>query len=239
MYIDIVLAAITVFLFFRGLTLLIKILPFSRGTKLYTRYIMPVVELVLWVGFIMWTVRLMYEAYNITALIVAATLTVLFIVPMWLLIRDFLNGVIMKVQRKIDKGNTIEIEGIKGVVIKAGHLSFDIRTKDGSIKTIPYNKVMSRIISKQGSNVNLDSRVISFRINSSHDIESAIAGLKVTLTNAPWVAASQEPIINDIRQEAGEYIVDVVVYILKHEHVRQIKDYVTGKSEQMSGYTIY
>jgi len=235
MYIDIVLAGIFVYLFFRGLTILVKILPFSRSTKLYTRYIMPVVELVLWVGFIMWTVRLMYEAYNTTALIVSGTLTILFIVPMWFLIRDFLNGVIMKVQRKIDLGNTIEIEGIKGVVIKAGHLSFDIRTKDGSIKTIPYNKVMSRIISKQGSNVNLDSQVISFRVDSSNDIDLVTAGLRATLTNAPWVAASQEPIINNVRKESGEYIVDVVVYILKQEHVQKIKDYVTSKTKILKG----
>jgi len=239
MYIDIVLAGIVVFLFFRGLTILIKILPFSRSTKLYIGYIMPVVELVLWVGFIMWTVRLMYEAYNTTALIVSGTLTILFIVPMWFLIRDFLNGVIMKVQRKIDLGNTIEIEGIKGVVTKAGHLSFDIRTKDGSIKTVPYNKVMSRIISKQGSNVNLDSQVISFRVDLSDNIDSAIARLKASLANAPWVAASQDPIIRDVRKDSGEYIVDVVVYILKQEHVQKIKDYVIGKPDQNLGYKVY
>ncbi len=239
MYIDIVLAGIVVFLFFRVLMILIRILPFSRSTKLYSGYIMPVVELVLWVGFMMWSIRLLYNAYNITALIVSGTLTILFIVPMWFLIRDFLNGVIMKVQRKIDLGNTIEIEGIKGVVTKAGHLSFDIRTKDGSIKTVPYNKVMSRIISKQGSNVNLDSQVISFRVDSSNDIDSAIAGLKATLTNAPWVAASQDPIIKDIKQEAGEYIVDTVVFILKPDHAQKIKEYVTGKSGQNLGYKIY
>lgn len=226
-------------MFFRVLTTLIRILPFSLSTKLYTGYIMPVFEFVLWLGFIIWSIGILYETHSTTVLIVSGTLVILFIVPMWFLIRDFLYGVIMKVQRKIDLGNTIEIDGMKGVVIKAGHLSFDIRTRDGSIKTIPYNKVMSRIISKQGSNVNLDSQLISFKVDSTRDIDSTVAGIKATLVNAPWVAASQEPIIKDIRLESGEYIVDAVVYILKHDHAQKIKDYVAGKSEHLLGYKIY
>ncbi len=235
MYLDILLAAVVVFLFFRGLTLAIKILPLSRSVKLYTGYIMPVIELVLWVGFIIWSVLLLYKAYNTAALIVAGTLTILFIVPMWFLIKDFLYGVILKVQRKIDLNTTIEIEGLTGIVIKTGHLSFDIRTKNGNIDTIPYNKILSKIITRHGGNINLDTQLISFRMDSAQDINVVIPGLKFTLINAPWVAASQDPIVKDIRQENGEYILDVVVYTMKQDHAKKIQEYVTNKMGILTG----
>lgn len=50
--------------------------------------------------------------------------------------------------------------------------------------------------------------------------------MKVTLINAPWVATSQEPIINSIGGEPGNYVVEVIVYIIKKEHADKIVEYV-------------
>lgn len=226
MYITIVFFGIGVLLLFRILSFLNRVLPFSKEVKHYTGYMLPVVELVSWLGFVIWCMRMIYEAHAYTTLIIFGILTLILIVPAWFLVRDFLYGMFLKIQRKIEINNRIEIGGIKGVVVKIDHFTFDIKTKNGNIDTIPYNKIRSKIISKNGENIHLEKQLISFTISSKQDINKLIPELKATLTNAPWVAASQEPIINEIRHETGKYVVDVFVYLIKNEHVENIREYV-------------
>ncbi len=226
MQISIILVAVGVFLLFRALVFLNKTLPLSKGFKVYTGYMLPAAELIAWLVFIFWAIRHLYEAFNTTALIGIGILTLLLIVPLWFLIRDFIYGLILKLQRKIDLECMIEVEDIKGIVIKAGHFSFDIRTKDGNINTIPYSKIMSKIITTYGTNINLTPQLISFRVHESHDINSIIPALKSTLINAPWVAASKNPVVKELRQVNEHFIADVFVYLIKNEHADEVKSYV-------------
>jgi hypothetical protein len=228
MYITIVSVGLGIFLLFRVLVFLNKVMPFPKRFKQLSASILPAAELIVWFGFVVWFIRLFYKAYDYTALIVIGVVAVLLMVPIWFLIKDFIFGLILKLQRKLLVDTMIEIEEIKGVVLEAGHLSFDIRTPDGKIDTIPYNKVISKVISKQGTNINLDNKLISFRFKAGEDKNIMLSRLKSSLVNAPWVAASQEPIIKEVQLLNGEYQVDVVVYFLKKEHADRIKDYVVS-----------
>ena len=57
-------------------------------------------------------------------------------------------------------------------------------------------------------------------------INEIVEGLKITILNAPWVAVSQEPIIKEIKQEAGNFAVEVFVYLIKKEHSEKLQEYV-------------
>lgn len=213
-------------MFFRILSYLKKILPFSKNVKHFTGFILPVVELISWLGFVLWCLHLIYEAEAYSTLIVFGIIIVLFFAPAWFFVRDFLHGLQLKVQRKIEIDSKIEIGDLKGVVLKADYFTFDIKTEDGNIHTVPYNKIRSEIISKNASNIHLQKHSISFKIQSNQDMGLIIQNLKLTLINAPWVPASNEPTINLVAAETGNYLVEIIVYILKKEHGEMIKKYV-------------
>jgi hypothetical protein len=226
MYITILLAALGIFLLFRVLTFLNKSLPLSKRIKLYLGYLLPVAEFVFWLGFFIWAVRSLYAAYDVVALIIIITLLALLAAPAWFLLRDFIYGIIIKFQQKIETDSAIEIEDIKGIVIRTGLLGFDIKTSDGNINNIPYNKIIGKIITRHGSNIHLDSHLIHLCIKSSVNIKEFMPKLKTTLLNAPWVASSQEPIIKNIEQQNESYLIDVVVYTIDETHVERIRDYI-------------
>ncbi len=226
MYFEIVLVGIGVLLFFRLLSHLKKILPFSKKVKHFTGFTLPVIELISWLGFVLWCLNLIYEAEAYSTLIVFGVLIVFLFATAWFFIRDFLHGLQLKIQRKIEIDSKIEIGNLKGIVLKADYFTFDIKTEDGNIHTIPYNKISSEIISKNASNIHLQKQTISFQIQSKQDINQIISGLKLALINAPWAAASQEPIIKLINSETGIHLLDAVVYILEKEHAGKIEDYV-------------
>lgn len=229
MYIKILIYAFIVFLFFRAFNFLYRKLPFSLNLKHYIGYLLPVAELIAWVGFVIWCVTALYSRSSYNALILLGILFVLLVVPLWFLLRDFLFGIVLKIQRKIDVGGRIQIEHWQGIVVKAGHFSFDIKTPSGNVDTIPYNKVRSKIISTSGSNVNLQKHLISFDLRDTHQLAVSVDDLKTLLINAPWVAESQAPIIHKVSTENGITTVDFFIYTLSDQYVEKIKNYVINR----------
>jgi hypothetical protein len=227
MYLTILILATGIFILFRFLSFLNKKIPFSNEFKHYSGFILPVVELASWLGFVIWSMRMVYEQQAYTTLIIFGILVLLFIVPAWFLIRDFLYGMLLKIQRKIELGVRIEIGDLKGLVTKTDHFTFDIKSKNGNVDTIPYNKIRSKVISKSSENINLEKQLFRFSFASEQESSALINQLKITLLNAPWVAVSQEPIIKEIKQDAGRFEVDVFVYLIKTEHAEKLQEYVT------------
>lgn len=226
MYLEIILTGLGFLVFFRILSYLKKILPFSKKVKHFTGFILPVVELFSWLGFLLWCLNLIYKSNAYSALIAFVILIVLFFAPAWFFVRDFLHGLQLKIQRKIEPASNIEIGNLKGTILKADYFTLDIETEDGNIHTIPYNKIRTEIISKNASNINLQKYSLSFLIQSKQDLPQIITGLKLTLVNAPWVVASAEPLINLKNNETGNYLLEAVVHVLKKEHTGKIEEYV-------------
>ncbi|MBW6492572.1 MAG: mechanosensitive ion channel family protein [Lentimicrobium sp.] len=226
MYITILLAALGIFLMFRMFAFLHKSLIVPKRIKIYLGYLLPVIEFFVWMGFLIWAVRFLYTAYDFVSLIIISVLVALMAAPAWFLFRDFIYGLIIRFQQKIEIGSAIEIENIKGIVIRTGLLGFDVKTNEVNIDNIPYNKIIGKIITRHGTNINLDSHLIKLCIKSSVDINELIPKLKTTLINAPWVVSSHEPIIKKVEKQAESFLIDVVVYTIDETHVQKIRDYV-------------
>jgi hypothetical protein len=226
MYFNILSFAITILLFFRILSYLKKILPFSKTIKHYSGFILPVIELVSWLGFLIWCLHKIYQAEAYPTLVVLGIIIVLLLAPTWFLVRDFLFGLVLKIQRKIEIDSKIEIGELKGTIVKTDYFTFDIKTENEDIKTIPYNKIRAEIISKNVANNNLERQTLSFQIKSKQSITQILSELKITLINAPWVTGTQEPTINLVNSETDNYLIEAVVFILKKEHATKIEAYV-------------
>lgn len=226
MYLIIIIVSLVVFVLFRLLYLLLRILPLSSTWKHYVGYLLPVVELTNWLGFIIWAIHYVYNNQDYTILIILGVLSLLLILPVGFLLRDFLFGVILKLQRKIEVDHEVYIEGIQGKVIKAGYFTFDIITLEGNIDTIPYNKIRSKVISRPGENRNLFKNKITFKFPSNGNIQSKRSILQKLLLNSPHVASSQPPIIGHMNWQNGEIEIEVFVYTLQAEYIEMIKEYV-------------
>lgn len=226
MLVRIVIIAFCILFLFRLLNYISKILPYPKNIRHHVGYILPVIELISWIAFMLWYFRYIFDAHNYTGLIIFGVVSALLIISIFFLLKDFLFGVFLKMQRKIDEGSIIELESIKGVIIKSGHFSIDVKTKQGDIKTIPYNKFRTKILSKPGGNTNLFKQSIVINFPDNINVTTIIPELKKALLNAPWVAPSEQPTTNEIQKVKDGYSIEVVVYTLKDEHTEKIKEYI-------------
>lgn len=228
MYIRIVLLAIALLIFYRIISFLKKRLPVSAETRHYLTVVLPIAELLTWFGFAVWCIRMMYESEAYAMLITISVILILMIVPSWFLIRDLILGILLVIQRKMELNTRIEIGDISGKVVKVGYFTFEIKSKDGNIETIPYSKIQSQVITKSSENINLEKQLVSFTIPATKTMDEAVEQLKSILLNSPWVAASQQPIIKNIRHENDMHIIDVFIYFLKKDYAEKIRDYVAN-----------
>ncbi|GEM_PF-1544248 len=226
MYIRILILGSAILVIFRALTYLNKLLPLSKKIKHYTSYLLPVIEMVSWIGFAIWCLHYVFdaEAYNI--LIVLGITILLILTPTWFLARDFFYGMVLKFQRKIEIDTKVQIADLKGTISRTDYFTFDIKTESGNLKTIPYNKLRSEIIVKNTVNSNLMKEKLTFNLASATRSNYTVEHLKKTLINAPWVASSHEPVIKIINKDKENFIIEVIIWVLKNEHVKKTEEWV-------------
>jgi len=226
MYIKIITLGIALLILYRIVSFLNKRLPISGETRHYLTVILPIAELLTWLGFAVWCIRIMYESEAYAMLITISIIIILMIIPSWFLIRDLIYGILLVIQRKIELNTRIEIGEISGKVVKVGYFTFEIKSKDGNIETIPYSKIQSQVITNSSENINLEKQLVSFTIPSTKNMDETVDRLKLILLNSPWVAASQQPIIKNARHENDSHIIEVFIYSLKKDYIEKIRDYV-------------
>jgi hypothetical protein len=222
----IVLFGIVLFIIFRFLYFIHKTFRYGRRLEYQISYILPIIELFSWIGFFLWCINRIYEANRYNELIGVGVFFIILAIPSYFLLRDFIFGVYLKVQRKIAKGDFIEFDDIEGEILKAGNFNLDIRDKQGDIITIPYSKIGFKVIAKHGNNPHLKKQILTFVFPGQVKINKLVPELKKNLVNTPWVAISQAPFIERIKHEEGKHIVEIVVFTLKNEYAENIKEMV-------------
>ena len=219
--------AILIFTLFRILNFILGRAKTILKLKYHINDVVSVIELATWILFVLWMVKVIYDSKNYFALISMSTIFLLMVVPLFILIRDYVTGIFLKLQNKIIEGKYIKIEEIEGLVKKAGHLRIDIEDNHGNISSVSYFKVGSKIISQQGTNQNLEKVTIELQFPKTEKINEFLDQLKKEIMNTPWVAVSQFPIIEKASQTDNKLIVEVGVFMLDRSFAEEIKSVIS------------
>ena len=113
-------AGIVLFTGFWILKILIRRLPIKRVYKIRLNRILPIMEGLAILGFLLWGVQLLVknEFWNSIGLLVISLIVLLMI--SWFLARDFLAGIILKSDGSLNLNDWIKIKDLKGKVISLG-----------------------------------------------------------------------------------------------------------------------
>lgn len=206
-----------------------RLAPLKRKVRVYGSNLLPVAELLSWMAWLIWSVSKLYAAYKVSALLTIGVILIILVIPMWFLLRDFLYGIVLKLQGRVDKGTSIESGNLRGMVLKAGHLNFTMRTREGNIADIPYSRVMLKVIQRQGTNINLQLRSLILDIPGFSEEEELTESLSKILVNAPWVAASTLPVVRSVIKHEDFMRAEIGVQVLAKSHLNKIKDYVLNE----------
>jgi small-conductance mechanosensitive channel len=106
------------------------------------------------------------------------------------------------------KGDTIEIEGIRGNIARVGHLFTEVHTVDGKVHYIP-NVIFLRKASSSYTRDSLMKVMVSIKISGDADISSAEEIIKKIVEDNKDITSPPEPevVVSDFREEYTEFAV--------------------------------
>ena len=226
MIVKIFIVALMIFVAFRLVFFVKNRVDISVQVKRHLAYMLPIAELFIWVGFIIWAARLIYLSQNYFTLIAVSVVILIMSIPLYVILRDFVVGNILKIQNKVSEGVFVEIEEIKGRIKRAGYLRLELEDDRGNINSIPYNNIRSKIISQNSINQNLAKVVLRFSFPENTKVNYITPILKRQILNTSWAAVSQAPIIEKTKIENGKLIIEVGAYTLDRSYGENIQNSV-------------
>ncbi len=215
--------AVLVFACFRFINFISERIKVPSIQKTKFLHIIPVFELLMWMAYLLWIVKAIYDSRNYFALISIGVVFALVAFPLFMLIRDYITGIILKLQNRIVEGSYIELEETKGIVKKAGHLRMDIEDNHGNICSITYHLVYGKRISKTSTNQYLEKVTLEFEFPETTKVNHLTSLLKRAVMNSSWVAVSQPPIIENTKTMNGKLLVEVGAYVLDKAYAENVK----------------
>jgi hypothetical protein len=166
---------------------------------------------------------LVYYKLNLTGLVTFGLIALIFVIPSFYLIRDFIYGLILKFQDKIRIGKYIAFDETKGTIFKAGYFRIELSDEQQNIISIPYSTLYAKKITNRQGNLYLKKVSIQFNLYSKIGINERIPQLLLNILNTPWVSVTQDSVIEHIVNDGDLYKISVGVYLLDEKFAQNLK----------------
>ena len=196
--------------------LYLKVVVSPRYRQLFLRWY-PVVEIVLWVGFVYWSLAQFFGDRSYYPYL-TVSLTVLLVALMgWYFLRDFFAGFILRSENSLETGRQIKVGTTEGVILKTGYRSLLIITRSGEQIRIPYSVIARGAVVQPAAGTKLHNPVISLDVSSRQPPDRLQHMLMNRLLQMPWVLPAVQPELTLSLIEAGRYRVDISLRVLNEE----------------------
>jgi len=221
----VILWAIVILLFFKVAKKYIPLVFEKKLNRKTFRLYFSISEVFIWtLYFVIVANTLINKAFfeGIAFLIFFLFVSILILI---LFFKDYLSGLILKMEMNLSEQDYIYSKDFEGWIIKFSARNLVIENKDSEIIIVPYYKLLKDVIKVKKSDAN-KYQSYSFVFEVAEDKISDFQSFKVELTNflinLPWVKANSLP---DITKEAGlENKVKVNVYPVMIKFVHKIEN---------------
>jgi len=186
---------------------------FSKISKSRNRQWYQVGELAIWMLYGAWGLRIVLGDslyYELTILLI---LLVIFIWISWFVVRDFIAGLVLKLNNSFQHGQYFKLGEIEGTIIFADHLQLNLQQENGVVVKIPYNKISGAIYARGDH----EDQSMKYRFEVEADINAAEEDLRNRIRSAIFqttgTRTNTEPriILKGIENKKQRYEVQVAV----------------------------
>lgn len=216
------------------LKLLIRRLPIKRSYKVKVDRFLPMMEGLVWLGFLIWGVQLLVKDsfWNSIGLLSVGLIVLLMI--SWFLARDFLAGIILKSEGSLNLNDWIKINEVKGKVISMDYRSMILETEVGETVNIPYTKISNEISIKPNPSEKIKSHAFKLSMSKDRDYREIEKQLRSTILNAPWSSVKKKPQIKLLEETDAQLHLEVIIYSMRLAYFQKIKNYLKTHMPQIS-----
>lgn len=191
-----ILMALSIMVLLRGSWYFFNLATRKKVAHQYLIKIFPWIEVFMWVTFAFWTISYTMADNRSYYLVMSALAVVLIAVLGWFVIKDFIAGAVLRSDLMLEKGMQIKTDLLMGTIVSLGYLSMELKTDNGDVLVVPYNKLSNKSVSKITEKSHGKSNTIRVLIPEHHSIQNIEKLIRKKMLEMPWIMAA-----NDIKIE--------------------------------------
>jgi small-conductance mechanosensitive channel len=195
----------------------------GKGTyRSFFQRAFPIAESLIWVLFTIWALGLIFVDLLSQRLALLTLLTVSVFWLSWFAAKDFIAGLILRLQDHYEIGQRIHLDNIEGSILRVGFLGMDIERTNGRVTRIPYGKLTGTIHSRRPPET---SSRYQFRVQLPKEasLEETVSRIRESALISPWSSPDREPQIRRISETDSAYIFEVGVSAIAPDYFEAIE----------------
>lgn len=197
----------------------------NKKLKTFTLRLFPVIELFVWLSFIIWSSSVIFGNFTAYPVIMTVVIIIIIATLAWYLFRDFVSGFILRLENGFEPGQVIKTSLAQGTIKKVGYRSIEIITSNGESVKIPYTLLMNRSVIKPQDNSKWVENVLNIEFTTALDVGKVKNMLKLRLMEMPWIVSEESlklqiKAVNSASEETlRQYYVTIYFYSITPEFV--------------------
>ena len=222
-----ILLGVSIFLLFRLLKRLIyHWIPNYQHRQLKFERLLPVIEGIVWFTWVIWGIQRIFNNKLVSAEIIGYLILALIIILSWFAIRDFIAGIILKLEGAFNIGERIKVKEVEGRVKELGYFGVKLENFQGEVITMPYSSVsgVKRTLSK--SNDKVKNHTFSIELAKKYSVTKTSEQVKNVILNTPWTSITQKPHVKLVNENTETYTFEIIVYSLHQRYFQKLQTHL-------------
>ncbi len=191
--------------------------------------IVPLIEFITWIIAIFWIINYLFEEKSYYQVIILSLVIILGISLGWFFLKDFVAGVIFRVQNNYTQGETIQVGNITGKIDALHVTHICIYTEEGKTIKVPYSKLNNEIISEQMEISSTEENKFLLKTNKKNSAKETGDTIHNILLNTPWRIKDKLPLIKYISEDNDTYTFEIQVQTRNSKHLGYLSKALSSK----------
>ena len=216
-YLEVLAIALALFIILRFVANYFPVLASRKNIRTIFFKLFPVVEMLAWLAYVFWALDQIFIEIEAYQMLIESFILVVVLIFGWYFLRDFVSGIILKIENAFEAGQHINTPVASGTIRKLGYRSMEIVTSEGEFIKIPFSRLTGENIVRPADTGNWAERVIKLKIVSEFHLEKIQSMLKNRILEMPWIVSESNIRVIIACAEEKNYVAEIHFYTISPE----------------------
>ena len=204
---------------------------FSKKYRIISelKRLIPVISPVVWVIVGFWSVKFLFQDEIYYNLVMSSTIVIISALLGWFFIKDFIAGIVFRLQNKFTKGDYIQFGELSGHLESMLLTHIVIQSKDNKLLKIPYSRISSEIISEKMETKSFEESKFIIETSKTETVKNTTLAIRKMLLASPWLIINYDPEVKFISESELSFQFEICVQARNSTHINYVKEALNKK----------
>lgn len=196
----------------------------ARKSQAVIQRTLPAAEALIWLLFSIWSVGKIIQDTFYSSLIIMAISGIVILWVGWFAARDWIAGIILRMQDRYQPGQLLQVEDIRGKIRRIGYLAMEIERDNGEVLKIPYSSISGKVHGVKEGRDGANHHRFEINLTKDKPLPAVLSQLRLAVLNSVWSPLNKEPEIKLLKETSDAFVLEMIVFAPQDEFGRAIEE---------------